>query len=129
MKTIAITGASGFVGQNLIKFFTSKNHKVISIKREYLKDDKKLLEIVSSSDIIINLAGANIINRWTESYKELLYSSRINTTKALVKAINQSDTKPQLLISTSAIGVYDNKNTYDETAPINDDFLGNLGKD
>lgn len=129
MKTIAITGASGFVGQNLIKFFTSKNHKVISIKREYLKDDKKLLEIVSSSDIIINLAGANIINRWTESYKELVYSSRINTTKALVKAINQSDTKPQLLISTSAIGVYDNKNTYDETAPINDDFLGNLGKD
>ena len=129
MKTIAITGASGFVGQNLIKFFTSKNQKVVPIKREYLKDDKKLLEIVSTSDIIINLAGANIINRWTESYKELLYSSRIDTTKALVKAINNSDTKPQLLISTSAIGVYDNKNTYDETAPINDDFLGNLGKD
>lgn len=129
MRTIAITGASGFVGQNLIKFFTSKNQKVVPIKREYLKDDKKLLEIVSTSDIIINLAGANIINRWTESYKELLYSSRIDTTKALVKAINNSDTKPQLLISTSAIGVYDNKNTYDETAPINDDFLGNLGKD
>lgn len=129
MKTIAITGSSGFVGQNLIKFFTEKNYKVIPIKRDYLKDETKLLEIVSKSDIVINLAGANIINRWTESYKKLLYSSRIETTKALTKAINNAEKKPELLISTSAIGVYDNQNTYDESAKITDSFLGKLGKD
>lgn len=129
MKTIAITGSSGFVGQNLKKFFEDKKCEVISIKREYLKDDNKLLDIVSKSDVIINLAGANIINRWTESYKELLYSSRIETTKAIVKAINSSEKKPDILISTSAIGVYDNKSTYDESANLNNDFLANLGKD
>jgi len=129
MKTIAITGSSGFVGQNLKKFFEDKKCEVISIKREYLKDDNKLLDIVSRSDVIINLAGANIINRWTESYKELLYSSRIETTKAIVKAINSSEKKPDILISTSAIGVYDNKSTYDESANLNNDFLANLGKD
>jgi len=129
MKTIAITGSSGFVGQNLKKFFEDKKCEVISIKREYLKDDNKLLDIVSKSDVIINLAGANIINRWTESYKELLYSSRIETTKAIVKAINSSEKKPNILISTSAIGVYDNKSTYDESANLNNDFLANLGKD
>ncbi len=129
MKTIAITGSSGFVGQNLKKFFEDKKCEVISIKREYLKDDNKLLDIVSKSDVIINLAGANIINRWTESYKELLYSSRIETTKAIVKAINSSEKKPDILISTSAIGVYDNKSTYDESASLNNDFLANLGKD
>lgn len=129
MKTIAITGSSGFVGQNLIKFFKNKNYEVISIKRDYLKDENKLLDIISKSDIIINLAGANIINRWTASYKKLLYSSRIDTTKALVKAINNSHTKPKLLISTSAVGIYDNKNTYDETANTHNDFLANLCKD
>ena len=129
MKTIAITGSSGFVGQNLIKFFKNKNYEVISIKRDYLKDENKLLDIMDKSDVIINLAGANIINRWTETYKKLLYSSRIDTTKAIVNAINKASNKPEILISTSAIGVYDNKSTYDETAHLNNDFLANLGKD
>ena len=129
MKTIAITGSSGFVGQNLIQFFENKNYEVISIKRDYLKDENKLLEIVSKSDVIINLAGANIINRWTDSYKKLLYSSRIDTTKSIVNAINKTEKKPEILISTSAIGVYDNKSTYDESAHLNNDFLANLGKD
>lgn len=129
MKTIAITGSSGFVGQNLIQFFENKNYEVISIKRDYLKDENKLLEIISKSDVIINLAGANIINRWTDSYKKLLYSSRIDTTKSIVNAINKTEKKPEILISTSAIGVYDNKSTYDESAHLNNDFLANLGKD
>lgn len=129
MKTIAITGASGFVGSSLNKYFSNLNYKVISISRDVLNNQEKLNEVISSSDIIINLAGANIINRWSESYKKLLYSSRIDTTSKIVNTINTITNKPKLLISTSAVGIYDNKSTYDEKGNYSNDFLSNLCQD
>ena len=129
MKTIAITGSSGFVGTNLKDAFLKKGFKVISIKRDELKDINKLTSIIEQSNIIINLAGANIINRWTKTYKKLLLSSRIDTTKALVKAMSKAKEKPELFISTSAVGIYKNDKTYDEeTYKYEDDFLANLCK-
>lgn len=130
MKTVAITGASGFVGSNLKNYFSNLGFKIVSIKREELKDFEKLTKIVEESEFIINLAGANIINRWTNSYKKLLYSSRIDTTKALIEAMKKADKKPKLFISTSAVGIYKNKNCYDEeNFEYSDDFLANLCKD
>jgi len=46
MKTLAITGSSGFVGTNLRSFFEKKGFSVIGIKREELKNEKKLLDII-----------------------------------------------------------------------------------
>lgn len=126
MKTIAISGASGFVGQSLVEFFSNKNYKVVQIKREVLNNSSKLDELISSSDVIINLSGANIINRWSESYKKLLVSSRLETTKKLTESVNRVTNKPKLFISTSAVGIYDNKNTYDENGSFSNDFLSTL---
>ena len=126
MKTISITGASGFVGSNLISHFLDQNYNVIAIKREEIHDDKKLLEIISKSDIVVNLAGATILNKWTPTYKELLYSSRIKTTQKIVNAINSLENKPELFISTSAIGIYDHRDTYDEEGNYANDFLSKL---
>jgi uncharacterized protein (TIGR01777 family) len=126
-KKIAITGASGFVGTNLAKLFEQNNFNVTAIKREELKDIEKLSQIVNECEIVINLAGANIINRWTEDYKKLLYSSRIDTTKALVQAFEKAQIKPKLFISTSAVGIYDNISTYSESDKnYSNDFLSNL---
>ena len=126
MKTIAITGASGFVGTSLTKYFSELGYKIIPISRDILNDNKKLEETLNQTDIVINLAGANIINRWSESYKKLLYSSRIETTSKIVNAINSIQNKPKLLISTSAVGIYDNKSTYDENGSFSNDFLSTL---
>ena len=129
MKTIAITGASGFVGTNLTNFFKSFNYKIIPISRDILNDELKLKNVLNESDVIINLAGANIISRWTAEYKELLYTSRIDTTKKIVSALNQITDKNKLLISTSAVGIYDNKETHDENGTFANDFLSNLCQD
>ena len=129
MKTIAITGASGFVGTSLKKYFSALGYKIISISRDVLNDNKKLEETLNQTDIVINLAGANIINRWSKSYKKLLYSSRIETTSKIVNAINSIQNRPKLLISTSAVGIYDNKTTYDENGSYSNDFLSNLCQD
>ncbi|BAK72491.1 TIGR01777 family oxidoreductase [Arcobacter sp. L] len=129
MKTIAITGASGFVGSSLTKFFSNLGYKITPLSREILNNKSNLEEVLNSSDIVINLAGANIINRWSESYKRLLYSSRIDTTSKIVNAINHIQNKPKLLISTSAVGIYDNKTIYDENGNFANDFLSNLCQD
>lgn len=129
MKTISITGASGFVGTSINKYFSNLGYKVLTISRKDLNQKENLEKIINSSDIVINLAGANIIQRWTEEYKKILYSSRIETTKKLINAIKNVEQKPEILISTSAVGIYDNKSTYDEHGKLEDDFLANLCKD
>ncbi|RBQ26886.1 MULTISPECIES: TIGR01777 family oxidoreductase [Arcobacteraceae] len=129
MKTIAISGSSGFVGQSLVDFLSKQNYKIINIKRDDLKDNQKLDFIVNSCDILINLNGANIINRWSDSYKELLVSSRIDTTKSLVKSLKRVDKKQRIFISTSAVGIYDNKSMYDENGSFANDFLSKLCQD
>ena len=130
MKTVAIAGSSGFVGTNLKRVFEAKGFKVLGIKREELKDNKKLISIIEEANILINLSGANIINRWTQKYKKLLRSSRLDTTNALVNAMREAKNKPEVFISTSAVGIYKNKACYDEeNYEYEDDFLGNLCKD
>ena len=129
MKTIAIAGSSGFVGTSLKRFFSNLGFSVRGIKREELKDSQKLIDIIENSQIIINLAGANIINRWTDSYKKLLYTSRIETTKALIEAMKNAKIKPELFISTSAVGIYNNKSCFKEDeSEYSNDFLANLCK-
>lgn len=130
MKKIIIAGASGFVGTELQKKFKSIGHEVLALKRDDIKDITKLTSILNESDVVINLSGANIINRWSESYKKLLYTSRIDTTKALVEAMKNCETKPKTFISTSAVGIYNNDAIYDETTQnLSNDFLGKLCQD
>lgn len=127
--TIAITGSSGFVGTYLQKYFKDKNYKIITIKRAELHQQNTLHDKISQADIVINLSGANIIQRWSKTYKKLLYQSRIDTTKAIVNAINTSN-KNQLFISTSAIGIYKNNILCDENNyNYAETFLAHICKD
>lgn len=130
MKKIVISGASGFVGTALIRYFESQDYEVFAIKRADLSHQERLIEILESSDVLINLSGANIIHRWSESYKKLLYSSRIESTKSLINAMEKCKNKPKLFISTSAVGIYKNDKVYDEyEKELNDDFLASLCQD
>lgn len=125
-----MTGASGFVGTTLTKFLIENGYIVVPIARKELSDHKKLTELIDGSYGVINLAGANIVNRWSDAYKKLLYSSRLDTTAALILAIKESAQKPQVLISTSAVGIYKNSKPYhEENGEYGDDFLANLCKD
>jgi len=123
---IKISGINGFVGTNLKSYFTKLGHEVLPIVRGDLTNIEKLTNVISDSDVIINLSGANIIHRWSESYKKTLYSSRIDTTKAIVNAINNLDKKP-ILISTSAVGIYANHGiNSEEKFEYGNGFLTNL---
>lgn len=116
---VAMSGASGFVANALKQKFPD----FVVIERG---DDVEMIkQKLIGVHAVFNLAGAPIIAKWTEEYKKVLYSSRIETTKKLVEAINQSDVEH--FISTSAVGIYPNNIPCDErTQRLGEDFLGRL---
>ena len=128
---IAISGATGFVGSNLIKTFRERSWDVVPIGRDDFKlAPEALAEKMKGVDIVVNLAGAPVAARWTEAYKKIMYDSRINVTRAIVNACSRMDQKPDLLISTSAVGIYASLGVHTEKEhTIADDFLGKLAQD
>lgn len=116
---IALTGASGFVGRALQSAFPD----TVALERN--DDADTMLDKLDGVDVAINLAGAPIIKRWNDPYKQVLLNSRIHTTKRLVSALNRSRVKR--FISTSAIGIYPDGIRCDESCEsCSDDFLGHL---
>lgn len=119
---VAFSGASGFVASHLQKEFD--DYVVLERNDTY----EELVEKLIGVDAVFNLAGAPIMKRWSESYKKVLISSRVETTKKLVNAINESEVKH--FISTSAIGAYPDGVAYDESfLGYGEDFLGKLTKE
>ena len=127
---VAISGAGGFVGTHLRKAFEAKGWQVTALKRALYRKPGMLRDALEGSDAVVNLAGANIIARWTEDYKKTMYSSRVDTTKALVKASAACDKKPGVFISSSAVGIYAPGGPHTESNYIfNKGFPGNLSAD
>ncbi|HET8792827.1 MAG TPA: TIGR01777 family oxidoreductase [Nitrososphaeraceae archaeon] len=60
-------------------------------------------------DIIIHLAGENIFGRWTDTKKNKILDSRVESTKLLSESLTKLSKPPSLLICASAIGYYGNR--------------------
>src|SRR5712692_6285654 len=86
----------------------------------------------AGADSVVNLAGASIAQgRWTAERKELLRSSRSETTRALVKALAQMNAGPRVLVSASAIGYYGDRGDelLTEESKAGSNFLPGLARD
>src|SRR5207248_6739645 len=84
------------------------------------------------ADAVVNLAGASIAGgRWTKDRKALLRSSRIDTTRALVKALAKMNARPRVLVSASAIGIYGDRGdgVLTEESKPGTDFLAGLARE
>lgn len=114
---IAISGSSGFIGRHLTAFFSAKGETVVPLSRSLLRPGAEagLREVLIGCDVIINLAGSTISQRWTEAAKRKIVDSRVDTTHQLVSVINEMDVKPSLFISASAVGIYPDKGLYTES--------------
>ena len=146
MKTVLITGASGFVGQALAQKYldagwqvhglgTSQNHPMAAAHEHFLwtsadtSQPGPWQDLVAQSDVIVNLAGRNIFKPWTKAYKKAIYDSRIQTTKHLVDAM-PDDFKGQL-INASAAGSYGDRGdtSLTETQSYGNGFLAHVCRD
>jgi len=139
---ILISGSTGFIGSNLVKFLESKGHEIFHLVLDNADSQNKILWNIDNNfidtkrldniDVLINLAGENIATgRWTKSKKERIYNSRVNGTKLLADALIKSNKQPKLWINASAIGYYgdtaDKLNK--EDSPNGTDFLAKVCQD
>jgi uncharacterized protein (TIGR01777 family) len=118
-KTILITGATGFIGRTLTRALIERGDHVLALTRDPIKACDQfgpLVEIVErldtissdrSIDVIINLAGEPLAGGlWTLARKLRFLSSRLAVTSDVLALIRRMKTKPEALISGSAIGYY-----------------------
>lgn len=119
---VFITGGTGFVGTTLTQKLAHEGHEVTLLTRSikshpvppqgvsYVEGDPgqkgPWQEKVADQDVAINLAGASIFRRWSDSAKKLIWDSRIQTTQNLVEALSARKGKETCLLSTSAVGYY-----------------------
>lgn len=125
---------NGFVGQEVKRGFEAAGHTVKGVPRQVLMDGGEHLdEWVENADVVINLAGASLLGRWTEEYKKEILSSRQIGTQNLVDAINrvrrdkEPETGVKLFISASAVGIYRTGSLSDEdTQETESNFLSEV---
>lgn len=132
MKTWLIAGGTGLIGTRMRRHLAEAGHRAVILSRQAGPDRvtwERLDAAVSEADVILNLAGENLVgSRWTPAVKERLVRSRVDSTERLVDAIRRSTRRPEVLISTSAVGYYGDRAdallTEDSTPA--DDFLADL---
>lgn len=116
---IRITGSNGYLGKRISEELKAQGHHVCGIERKFLYGPPELLmKEIDGAEIIINLAGAPILQRWSEKNKQTISESRIKTTQNLVRAIAAlpEARQPKKFISASAIGIYQPGKSHDESS-------------
>lgn len=128
---VALSGSNGYIAGKLIQKLNETSHTVVRLNRSSLSNVDELISLISGADVVVNLAGAPIFTRWTESNKKTILNSRVQSTTNIVRAINSlsADKKPKLLISASAIGIYKSGHSHTESNNIpGDDFVSSVVK-
>lgn len=141
---VLITGATGLVGQEIVKLCHSKNilvnylttrkskiSKDHNYKGFYWNVDTREIDTNCFTDVdaIIHLAGASISKRWTDSYKKEIINSRVESTQLLIDTLKGESHNIKQVVSASAIGIYPDSltNYYDQThKTISNSFLGKV---
>ncbi|HAE74140.1 MAG TPA: TIGR01777 family protein [Candidatus Aquiluna sp.] len=114
---VLISGASGLVGTELSRQLLALGHEPVVLVRREAKASNEVswkpgLEaldpsLMESIDAVVNMGGATTGRiPWTKKYMKLLISSRLDSTKTLVEAINKAKNQPKVLVSGSASGIY-----------------------
>jgi uncharacterized protein (TIGR01777 family) len=125
---IVIAGATGLIGRRLTSFLEQNNYQVVPVTRKDIAlGVTHLAHIINGANTVINLVGATVLRYWSESYKQEILNSRVQTTKMLVDACCLTRTKPQLFISTSSIAIYNEKDIHDEFSTLyGDSFISKV---
>ena len=147
---IAVAGSSGLVGSQLVPLLTNDGHTVLRLVRAGGRSssgsggggggggettavwdpgrgelDPASLEGV---DVVINLAGEPVAERWTKEHKRGIRDSRVNGTAALARAMAGLSKRPAVFVNAAAVGYYGDTEDriVDESSPPGQGFLATV---
>jgi hypothetical protein len=139
---IALTGATGFIGQAAAVALRSAGHEVIGLVRDGGRGPGTAAwtpatgaidrEAFGAADAVIHLAGENVAaGRWSAARKRAMAESRGPATVRLCRTLAKLPNRPAVLISASAIGIYGDRGdeVLDEDSAPGEGFLADLARD
>jgi len=146
---MVLAGATGFIGQKLTSRLLDSQISVVVLTRNPAsgrttkharlsygqwdgKNQGDWTKHIDGAEAVVNLSGQSVASRWwSKTRKQELYSSRIDSTNALVEAIGASTVKPSVFLNASAVGYYGHveQGAVTEDHPPGNDFLGRLCAD
>jgi len=140
---IVIAGGSGFIGEPLARRLMDRADVVVLSRKHGSVKAGRGVEWnpgaggawereLADAGVVINLAGENIgEGRWTAAKKKRLVNSRLDSTGALVRAMQAWPDPSRRFISASAIGYYGERGDeiLDEASGSGAGFLANLSSD
>lgn len=112
---ITLTGATGFLGQQLREALRAEGHELRILSRKaagggvYEWDPlagPPPAESLEGAGAVIHLAGEPVAQRWTAAAKDRIRRSRTEGTRNLVEALRRLEVKPEVLVNASATGFY-----------------------
>jgi uncharacterized protein len=145
---LVVTGATGLIGRALVSAAQARGDAVVALSRDERRGRDALgdgVEVhawpdpssapppqvaLAGADVVVNLMGEEIAQRWTEEAKRRIRDSRVLGTRSLVQGIGAvgERERPQVLVSQSAVGYYGpaGDEELDERAPAGSDFLAEV---
>ncbi len=148
-KKIVIAGGSGFIGEELTKYF-GKNNTIVILTRQlanasnnrannnslaganlaqvqFVKWDGKTtgdwVKEIDGADYIINLTGKSVNCRYTKKNKKEILESRTNAAQAIGAAIRQCSNPPACWINAGSATIY-----RDAVDKPQDEYTGDIGE-
>jgi uncharacterized protein (TIGR01777 family) len=140
---IVISGGSGLVGKALTNTLRAEGYTVAHLVRSagpVTPGDIRWTPTSATIDVpalegaeaVVHLSGANVAGgRWTLARKQLIRSSRVDTTRLLVDSLARLQQKPRVFVCASATGYYGNRGDelLTESSHHGTDFLSYLVRD
>ena len=136
---VLVSGASGLVGTEVIRQLKEQGHEPLRLVRrkatasdevEWNPSEGYLQPgIMETIDAVVNMAGATTGKiPWTAAYKREIVSSRIDSTRTLVNAMQTASKRPSVMVSGSASGFYGDSGDrlLSEASPKGTGFLSDL---
>lgn len=139
---VLISGASGLIGQALTKSLRADGHCVLHLVRNAPQNEYEVrwdpsagtydAQPLTDLDVAVNLNGAGVGDRrWSAEYKQLLRSSRLDSTTTLFQLLADLKQKPRLVLQGSAVGFYGSRGdeVLTERSDRGEGFLADLTVD
>jgi len=138
--TVAIAGASGFLGSAFARHLTGQGHEVRRIGRRTSRGVDFHWDLAAGTldpvaldgaDAVINFAGATIAQRWTQAHKTAILASRVRSTDLLARTMAAVRSPPRVFLATSAVGIYGSRGdeVLDEASAPGRGFLADVVRD
>ncbi len=132
-----VTGGNGLVGRAVQNELEAQGHEVRILTRSPRKKGEFAwnpaqgtvdLRALEGADALIHLAGASVSERWTARHKKAIMDSRVQGSEALYRALEQVKSRPEVIVSASAVGIYPNSldRVYTERDGGAPGFLGDV---